>query len=835
MTEKEDFLTVLSKIMQEDANMVSQEQEAYSKLYELINSALYDRLGESHYPNSPLLISELNVSVKELENYLFCPELFGKKLVNIIGIAPGMTFNFAGRLFDIDIPKEFKKIKITSPILAMDGEDFSVEVMTYANKRVPVAVSELECLAGTLRDSNIRQDSLIKYLIVKLPCKVKDCCFLFSRLFSDQEPPFEFFADKSAFFFSPGFRPEPRMEIKKRASAILYTDLVYNELMQTEAFSSLPHIHVNDIADYVQNTEYLYHGLKEYFGSFEAELLSFYHRQTAAEDDLIKAITDDIIRLDNTDRKFTELREAAEERRKSCKREEKALKEILNNISEQYQIIEDAIKNTPAACGTFSPKAEEYVLNGFFTYIEAGMIDKAEECIDRLKKAKYSDVIELAEIYTDNCRSHSPKKRKLTVPSVSSLDWSTAKILVAVSDLSSLPAETIEEWVSAIKVKRLPTGKELYAKALTFKDNDKAGSKRIKYLNQSFSAGYVPAGEELLELYEQGEKVDIRLLADSLLPEACMLLAQEDGGGDESRIGARRLLYYKLAASVEYMPAVAKIADMIYYRSFSKIWVIGDNYSDENKAKFKANANKLIDLCKMLIKNHYEPMRYTEMMGVTYYCLKKHSQAMKALSGINAPAANYCKGRMYEYGDGVSVDYDQALQHYIKAGGFKDSRKRMEKVQGKMETERRRIERENRYSEDEDYDEDRDVTDSYETGLCFITTAAVRALKLKDDCDELNELRAFRDEHINDTAEGRELVLEYYRIAPLIVEKLNTLPDADEEYLFLWKQYIEPSYREIRSGNWDKAKSIYVDMVKMLAERFDIRVSSYIARRYGIA
>ena len=61
-------------------------------------------------------------------------------------------------------------------------------------------------------------------------------------------------------------------------------------------------------------------------------------------------------------------------------------------------------------------------------------------------------------------------------------------------------------------------------------------------------------------------------------------------------------------------------------------------------------------------------------------------------------------------------------------------------------------------------------------GGCFITTAICATLGKRDDCTELTVLREFRDTYMTETKERRELVREYYDIAPRIITALSALP-----------------------------------------------------------
>ncbi len=99
---------------------------------------------------------------------------------------------------------------------------------------------------------------------------------------------------------------------------------------------------------------------------------------------------------------------------------------------------------------------------------------------------------------------------------------------------------------------------------------------------------------------------------------------------------------------------------------------------------------------------------------------------------------------------------------------------------------------------------------------CFITTAAVEHIGLKDAGKELNTLRWFRDNVLSKMPGGKENIEEYYRIAPEIVKMINRQPDPHKVYLKLWNFFIHPAIEAIESHKYIKARSLYEGMVRRL-------------------
>lgn len=97
---------------------------------------------------------------------------------------------------------------------------------------------------------------------------------------------------------------------------------------------------------------------------------------------------------------------------------------------------------------------------------------------------------------------------------------------------------------------------------------------------------------------------------------------------------------------------------------------------------------------------------------------------------------------------------------------------------------------------------------------CFLTTAVCGYIGLGDDCWELRTLRKFRDNYLMKTQVGRRQVDEYYAIAPIIVNRINSNNNSHFLYLSMYWKFILPSAVLIKIGCKGKAHSIYCALVK---------------------
>lgn len=103
---------------------------------------------------------------------------------------------------------------------------------------------------------------------------------------------------------------------------------------------------------------------------------------------------------------------------------------------------------------------------------------------------------------------------------------------------------------------------------------------------------------------------------------------------------------------------------------------------------------------------------------------------------------------------------------------------------------------------------------------CFITTAACSSLGKSDDCYELTAFRRFRDSWLLHQSDGGAIISEYYDVAPIIVEKIDSNRDAKRIYSDIWSKYLVRCLECIKHGDNLRCKEIYIDMVRSLKNRF---------------
>lgn len=95
---------------------------------------------------------------------------------------------------------------------------------------------------------------------------------------------------------------------------------------------------------------------------------------------------------------------------------------------------------------------------------------------------------------------------------------------------------------------------------------------------------------------------------------------------------------------------------------------------------------------------------------------------------------------------------------------------------------------------------------------CYITTAVTKATGGPDDAYELETLRKYRDEFMKATPAGKELIQNYYDVAPKVVAKLSAREDGQEIYNYFYHRYIVPAVKQIEAGDNYAALTTYREM-----------------------
>lgn len=407
-----------------------------------------------------------------------------------------------------------------------------------------------------------------------------------------------------------------------------------------------------------------------------------------------------------------------------------------------------------------------------------------------------------------------------------------AKIILA-SELSLTKTQCNE---LAAKLDKVETGAEYYYLSYQFE-----GEVAIDYLKEAFKLGEKRATDELLKLARNSaDETLLRYLSQRQVPAASYQL----GKAKESSDPGKAENYYRIAASWGDTLAIYKLLEM----EFDKNWhedevetedvVVGYSWWERTVTKKIINekiinvdeetANNIINLCDYLLnldtKRGLSISRISYIMGCAYLSKNNQRRALKCFEKSRQAAAYYYRGKIYMNNEGdVSQDLNLAKKYFTQAKnkGYSLAEVWLEQVDDLIRQEdEKRAKLEEAMESDTGYAAEHHTVDKG----CFITTATCMSLNKGDDCEELMAMRRYRDMSTVKNPLIAELVREYYRIAPVIVKRIDAQPKKAQIYQQLWDKYISKTYACIKREDYDNATKLYVSMVADLSEEYGVKL-----------
>lgn len=347
------------------------------------------------------------------------------------------------------------------------------------------------------------------------------------------------------------------------------------------------------------------------------------------------------------------------------------------------------------------------------------------------------------------------------------------------------------------------------------KKEKQEGSKQASVLyHKAFIAGSLDAGDWLANYYLQigsGYSQSMKRLADALIPSAAFAYSQ---GCLENDRYAQGITYLRIAVVLQFLPAVLYYAEMLYQECLQDRLIV-------------PKAKNAILLYQFILEKNIVVDNPKAKLGVLYYRLGNIERAKYFLEqGCSLPEAQYCFGRMYNDGTYVAQDF-QVAKHYLESArqsGHTEAKKLLAQIARKeKQSAANKKEKARQYKKRADYSTTKEQVSVDDEG-CFITTATCTAMGKSDTCEELTAFRKFRDETLLASSDGRQLVNEYYRIAPVIVARISQESDPPAFYKNLYTHYISPGYEALMQGDCRAAMQLYCQMVTSLAERYDVPI-----------
>jgi len=690
MTNTSRYMQVLAKVVgAKDSEVTKAFRDKYNRLYYMISTDLNEQLRKSLYPYTSD-IAQKNAEMLDLMEVLYnCPELIEKKCLMISSHITTSIFSWANSLFvNKEYISAFRRIYTQIPFIIVNQEDDNtIELLNYANVRVQLSESEFKFLVIESGKRKIALNKIVRYVFLKTKLVDSQICIISDNIYSDAKNMFSRAVSKElAFFDEEGLKNFAKRNLKGVTTLVMNDNLL--ESHKADPFmKKYRHIRFCDIEEYIKKeVRPVLYGFLDEFTSISSQISVYYEKQKLQTKKTLQDVVGDIVRIgDVGNETLSSIRKFEEQRANKIENEEKTIAKILSSIEELVIAICVDLGDNRVTGKQISRHVFDDVFESIFNCSNLNT-NKGKQLLARLYSYEY-DNYSLVSTYVE---SLSGSKVSFEQINIEISEWEKAKMLLHILEPENISKTNLELYVRALG-KHCHTGKELFAKSLTF-----PGDTKVELLQESFDKGYEKAGIALLEMYKNGDKaVNILSLANALVPEACMILADRKMEEYQSKkyfadICDKEFTYYKIAAAKQYIPAIGKIVDIVYESRFSSGYQIPkDEMTDDRHEVMIENGHVVCQLCRFLISKMYFVNHYSEILGIVLFSLNENlSESMSLLGSSNSSLACYCKGNMYEFGNGVAMDLEQAISNYeqsVKKGCTERALKRLTACRKKKE------------------------------------------------------------------------------------------------------------------------------------------------------
>lgn len=668
MSNTAKYMQVLAKVMRTDSNV---NKEKFNKLYYMINSDFYTFLQNSSYPHTSDIIKNCEDMMSKLEPLYLFPEIVGKKTLLISNHITTNIFLACKEVFlNLNSTSLFSKIYSQIPFIIVDSDEGdTIEALNFADNRIPLTEKEFKLLLTESGKRKIGLNKVVQYFFFKTKLIEPNICLISDNLYRKAEKSFTSIISKNiAYIDVNDTKYIEKRKLEGFSSLIMNDDTINILKLNYPHLNKFPYIRVNNFIDYIKKeVKPILYGFFEKFISVEIKIKNYYERQQIQAKNILSSIKADIVLLgDKGDQTLQSVHNYQEKREKNLKNEfnevyllldkiEKLMIEICNELGENH------ITGKQISRYTYNDIFESmFLCKNFNKDNEIG-----QKILSRLHSFEY-DNYDLISAYIQKI---SGEKVDYNIMDIKHDEWEKAKMILFILEPDDIPLHYLKEYIKVLG-NRCSTGKELYAKALISPNDIKKS-----LLQKSLDQGYEKSGLVLLERYKKGEdNINLLFLANALIPEACMIIANSETkrylkNKIFANISDEEFTYYKIAATKYHLPAIGKIIDIVFNSRFSSGFQIpADQRQNEKYKDMINNGHVICQLCRFLIDKQYQVEYYTEILGIILFSLNENlSESMNLLTKANSGLAHYCKGHMYEFGGGVTIDLEQAINNYQKA------------------------------------------------------------------------------------------------------------------------------------------------------------------------
>ena len=823
---KKSIFPIITKLMDENVDEVSELESSYQTLVNEILKELPKTLDEGAYIDNATVIRRMSNTLEMNEVLVKIPSLIGKHLIAIYSKGSKLKKALSTVAEDTDLLEVNNNLPhLVLP--ALNCESHKLYALTYCDKLVEISRDEFRLINTQFHKVGVEARSLIKAFISYYTMKYEHEAYVLMPTYVEESNAFyELLQDKIDEHIIIPYKELNLYQIKKLQNQkdmyFLGSEETFREIKGNTKVSEVIFL----------DTEDALYSLLEGWNQFtlntilsvevERILLDvrlFYAHRLGELQKKLERFNKDIVSVSDEELKEeiqgyrNKLRDYVANLQGKSNDFDKAYNAIIKNVDSFEKSLFNIFDYSEGGANFNTSNYTEVLLRVFFKHIEGNFLVEAHNDIQKLRKVGYA-YLKACEILVKYREGHSLTVDEIEyIKSLPSDSYQIAKMQLMLSSKVNFTQKQIEQIVPYLDP--IETGKENYYLGLYLINQNKYKAGANKLL-EAMELDYNWAGKRLMDLYHMDSNlIDLETLAMYLIPEASYLLAREV----EDTKARKSDVYYKIAASRQHQEAIEYLADELYWE------YIRLPYQECQDSEVQDSIYNVINLYLYLMKKDRNE-EYQLRIGLLYNKVQDYGRAYELLSELSHEEAIYTCARMLEYGNGVSKNLSAAKDLYYEIFGYKDSCSRINKID---DIERKQASR-TTYSESRSYERSYSSSRSSRSSGCFVITATCAALEKDRSWTDLSKLIKFRNAFVR--MEGAESVAEYYRLGPMIVDSINSEEQPKEMYQNLWNTYIEPSLTSFFEGKLEDVKRIYVNMCKMLCEKYDIPVEDHILRKY---
>ncbi len=838
-----DDMPLLSKLLAQERYIPDiPEYSLYNKAYAYLQKEITPLLAASSFADKIDLLQDVEHIFDHLEFGLQWPELLGKRMIGLMPLGKGKPVESCSwMLREFVTPEVWHYLQFNHNVtsLILPASDFDgILFLNTAWHIDELTKKEYRRATNALWQKDIEIGQLLECFVFGNTKKAYEhLAFTWLPKFRNRRLPLHklicenldhlviFPSEKEDWASSPMFQESVEFCAKKG----LPVTIAIENPQQADCIRGLPRMQLDmvtlrsldELPSFLQqeNTPCCHHHytmhLRKAFYDVEREA---FNRKREANGDL-KQIKQELSFLsqEGTREQIQQCRTGIEQELNKEEQNLQQLRQALTGLFQQTTQLEEQLTARSGTDRNALRLPDAFLMaNLAREYLETQHWPEAKDLINILEQAHfpYAYILSmLAQKYSNS---------KVSIEGLKSLKQQGDNEFVRHAKIALLPELGFSEQ-DAMKIARdireLDAPAEQYYRGV-FAEQTKDYSKAACLYEQAYRQGFQPAVQGLMRLVRDVKSMPLEHAANMLLPEACLLYGKKLL---QDKRYAKANIYLKIAAGNGEIEAINILARNLWER------INRHYYKGISEKEMKAKLMNCRKLYELLGTQYPNDESIPETLGFIYLRIGDEERALTTWLHCHTAEARYQCGRLYQYNSGAfPQDLDKAAKFFSEASelGHRKAGEEYQKVRSWQKKKEAQAKSSWTYQSTSDYSTRTESTRRSDDGFCFITTAVCRALDKGDDCEELMAMRRFRDNMQARDPLLQEMICEYYRIAPEIVERIQASGQGDDVYQEIWTDDLCPILQYLQHHAYRQATLGYIAMVERLSRQYDVPFQS---------